>query len=287
MTFNTYEIADGRPTELYAFQVGTVVTRVTSAAVDQVVGGQTYTTLAIQRTEPAQSSDVKSGEITLQVPSDFQLVLDFRSIIPYSLPTLTIYRFHQNDATSDLFTFWKGYVSSVAMQDTMAEIACQPIDRIFSRQIPRFVYSGICNHTLYDAGCRVVPTAFDHASTVSAIDSRLTTITITGLRAQAAAIAPGLTSAELDTFWQGGYLENATGSERRMILEGNVGGDPNAVRVLLPFREMTAGQSITAFAGCDHSVTTCNAKFGNVTRFGGYPYVPTQNPFSINLDGGV
>jgi uncharacterized phage protein (TIGR02218 family) len=285
MAFDTFERADGRPTELYQFVVGSSTTRYTSASVDQQIGGNTYETLAIQRTDPAQSKDVKAGEIILQVPASLQLVLDFRAVIPYSLPSLTIFRIHQQDSAS-IFTFWKGFVSSVAMSDTTAEIACQPVDRVFNRQIPRFVYSGICNHVLYDGGCLLSPTDFDFVGVANSINTDGTEIVMTGARAAAAAIAPGLSSAELDVFWQGGYMETPGGAERRMILEGNVGGDADKLRILLRFRDLVAGGNCTVFAGCDHSLTTCDAKFNNVLRFGGYPFVPTVNPFAIDLDGG-
>jgi hypothetical protein len=36
-------------------------------------------------------------------------------------------------------------------------------------------------------------------------------------------------------------------------------------------------------AGCDHSVSTCAARFGNLANYGGFPFIPTKNPFSTGV----
>jgi len=36
-------------------------------------------------------------------------------------------------------------------------------------------------------------------------------------------------------------------------------------------------------AGCDHSVSTCAARFDNLANYGGFPFIPTKNPFSTGV----
>jgi len=51
----------------------------------------------------------------------------------------------------------------------------------------------------------------------------------------------------------------------------------------LPFYSSVLGSSVTVYAGCDHSVGTCNSKFSNPANFGGHPYVPTKNIFATGI----
>ena len=45
---------------------------------------------------------------------------------------------------------------------------------------------------------------------------------------------------------------------------------------------LLTGAAITLYPGCDHTRATCAAKFANLDNFGGFPWIPTRNPF----DGG-
>lgn len=41
-----------------------------------------------------------------------------------------------------------------------------------------------------------------------------------------------------------------------------------------PAREIASGDTISAKAGCDKSVNTCQTKFGNIVNFRGFPHMP-------------
>lgn len=40
------------------------------------------------------------------------------------------------------------------------------------------------------------------------------------------------------------------------------------------------GTKLKAYAGCDKTNRTCSKKFGNILNFGGFPFIPIDNPFS-------
>jgi hypothetical protein len=35
------------------------------------------------------------------------------------------------------------------------------------------------------------------------------------------------------------------------------------------------GDAFTVYLGCDHTQATCTTKFGNLTNFRGFPYIPS------------
>lgn len=294
MTFDAQEKAPiGRPVEMYEFTQSGVFTRYTSAATSQFIGANEFPPLpGLSRSEPVQGNEITSGEVQVTMPSSELIPQQFRGTIPSSLPLLTIFRKHLNDVADEQVAWFKGTVVSCAFREGVATLACQPPTRLFSRTVPRAVYSGLCNNQLYDTQCGVVKTDYDFPlAVVSAIVEGIT-LTITGLRAQAAVIdtafSLGLTAQELDDFWLRGYIgTDATPAEFRMVAESDVGGDPDTVRIIHPFRSLAALDTVTVFAGCPHDIDFCNRKFQNADRFGGFPQVPTNNPFQIELDSGI
>ncbi len=295
MTYDAYEQLDGRPNELFEFVQNGVFYRVNPSSVDQLVGAVTYEALAgLSRTEPVQSAELSSGEVRVRVPSTFEIAAEFRGAVPSTLPSLTIFRRHLNDPDNEVFTYWKGTVVSCAFSDVYAELLCMTNTRLFTRPVPRVVYSGLCNHQLYDSQCAIIRGGYEFTGQVTTVDPDGVTMTISGLRSQAASIdstlSLGLDAAALDIFWQRGVFKTTDSpGEARMVVEANVGGDPDSVRVNFPFRQIEAGDDISVVAGCDHSIETCVQKFNNVINFGGYPYVPgnINNPFQIELASGT
>lgn len=286
MSYDAEETGDGRPVELYLFQIGGTAYRVTNANRDIVIGAFTYESLALMRTNPLLSKDKNAGRLELTCPESFAVMQQFITILPSQQPTLTIFRTHLSDVSEEVVAFWKGKVSSVAFADGIAKAVCSYIASEFQKQMPRFTYQGVCNHVLYDEGCLVTDTDFDYTGTVDSIVEGIT-IKIVGLRTAVDSLpnVGGLSSGEKDLYWQGGMV--TANSEFRMVLEGNVGGDADTIRVLLAFQELAASDVIQAFAGCAHSLDICDRKFDNVVRFGGFPYIPTINPYEINLASGT
>jgi hypothetical protein len=45
------------------------------------------------------------------------------------------------------------------------------------------------------------------------------------------------------------------------------------------FDGIAVGQAVTLYPGCDHTTTTCDGKFSNLNNYGGFPHIPTKNPF--------
>lgn len=295
MTFDATETSDGRPVEGYEFAQAGAFQYVTNAVGDQVFAANTYTPLAgLTRSEATLNEEINKGEITVIVPHNFAIASQFRRTLPSTLPSLTVFRKHLNDAVEEVLAVWKGTVVSCRFGDTTALLTCQPITRIFSKQVPMRVYSATCNWQLYGRGCKVTRATYTgSALQITGIDAAGTTLTVNGLRTAAAAIdtaeSLSLTATELDNFWQRGVVSMLSGGqERRSIVETDIGSDPNVVRVNRPFLESPVGFTADFAAGCNHRIDQdCNRKFKNVLNNGGFPTVPINNPFEIELDGGA
>jgi len=294
MTFDAFETGDGRPVELYDFTQGGSLFRRTNAVRNVVIGSTVYEALpALARTHPQMNTELTSGEITVSVPKDFPIASAFRVTLPSSLPNLTIFRMHLNDPDEGLLAVWQGEVVNCKFGDNTAQLFCQPVTKIFDKPIPSRTFSATCNWQLYGRGCLVVRATYTKSTDIASTLPNGQTLTITNLRALAVEInvseALGLTSDEIDIFWMRGMVV-ITGSpgERRSIVDADIGGDPDVVRINRPFVSSgLPGTPIDVVAGCNHNINgDCSRKFLNTPEFGGFPTVPLLNPFAIELDQG-
>jgi hypothetical protein len=55
-------------------------------------------------------------------------------------------------------------------------------------------------------------------------------------------------------------------------------GEVLKMRYQLPGTSVGDVISVTVWPGCDRSFDTCVNKFGNAANYGGFPYIPLNNP---------
>lgn len=259
-----------RPFEIFKFALGAEEFRFTSAEDDVTVSGELYEAIPIARGAVAVSPDDRGRTLDVTIPFSNELASRYLQIPPGSRATVTIRRLQRGtDDPSESILAFKGFVKSVAFPDqSTAVLTCLSLEGAATRTIPRFTYSGLCNHVLYDAQCQVNPANFNlPTALVTAQDG--STITVAGA------------SGFADGFFSGGFvrLTSAT-SEFRLVVK-HVG---NVLTLLFTFSSPVVNQTVDVFAGCNHLLNgDCNAKFNNADRFGGFPFVPNRNIFESGL----
>ena len=279
MTYDAFasSIESSRPIELFRFVQGGDTFEYTSAEDELTVSSITYTPEVIQRGRITQSPRDRNSTLEIRVPTSNEFARRYRSSTPGSRASITIQRVQRLDfPVPGVITLYSGFVGSVAFENEMKEavIACRPIESASSRPVPRFSYQSLCNHVLYDDACKVDDTDSRWRLTAGVTAQTGATVTVTGAGAFG-----------VDWF-VGGFLEIDGGDDARLI----VAQSGNDLQLLLPFPQSAIGKTVTVFAGCDHTVTICDTKFNtpedtlsNVINYGGFPFVPTRNPFQTGL----
>lgn len=274
MTFDAQERSRelGAPIELYTFAVGPDVFRITSAEDEIAFGGNTYTPRIVSRSSIVINPQNRAQLLTVELPSDDEFSAKYINIVPGFRATLTIQRLHRFDspAFTDAETIFKGIVRSVAYTNDgfKSKISIIPIDGAMKRSIPRFTYQGLCNHVLFDNRCKVLETSFRYQGNVSVVSGK--TITVDGLNAAKGA------------GWAVGGFVTLPSGDFRLILEQAT----DVLTLLLPFVDETLvlNQTVSVFAGCDHTIQVCKSKFNNVVNYGGFAFVPLRNVFESGID---
>ncbi len=293
MTFDAFETADGTPIELLTFSNGNEQFFSTNAIVPFQNGANLHLPLAYERTAFAQSKDTDDTNIRMTVPNDFGVVNLYAGVLTSNRTLVTIERFHLDDPANQIQVVWKGVIASLEHQEFEVQILLRPLTT-GTEQTPPDTFSGLCNSFLFESpGCDLNRDDFRFIATLSAVSADGLEHTFNGLRNQAetldlalASPTGPLSSAELDIYWQGGHLQTGAG-EIRSIIEGNVGADPDTIRVDLPFRNFIVTDGANVFAGCDLSLATCAKKFDNAIRHQGFPYIPERDPANTELPPGT
>ncbi len=288
MTYEAFEtsLESGQPVELYKFTAGNLVFRFTSSQDETITFGPpapgdvqgTYTSIPISRGTIQNSANAsRTDGIAITMPSSEPLAQRYISIVPGVRTQLVIFRYHRSDLPNPEFiTAFEGDVQTVAYRKAGREAVMQVLSlaRARGRAVPRFTYQGPCNHMLYDVRCKISETdpTFEKFLTVSAVDVTQTVLTVTG--------AGGFTPAA--DFFLSGFIEFED-DFRGVVAQGGVGFED--LTILVPFVNNPVGQQIRVLAGCLlRLVVDCENKFANVINFGGWPYVPTKNPFATGID---
>lgn len=272
MAFDTLEegLESSRPLELYTFTVGSTTYRYTSAEDDYVDGVNTFTAVqGLGRTALTAGGPTDSvGTLTVEMPGTDAIAQLYIDGIPGVIPTVSIERVQRTDGSKA--TIFDGTIRSVSFENSgyLAKFEIVPAFSGIQREIPRFKFSSLCNHVLYDDRCQVDDTSASFrlsAAACTAVSGN--TITVTGADANG------------DGYYTGGFVQTSSADDRRLILDQT----GTVLTLLLPFTTSPLGSNVTVFAGCDHTIATCSSKFSNVVNFGGFAYVPTRNVFQSGL----
>lgn len=288
MTFAAFETADGRPIELLTFVSGSTVIRYTNVGREVQFGANVFSPVPFRSSDPIVSKDSDDSQVKIQLPRTATVLALWNGQYGSNVTTVTIERFHNNDPDQQLQVHFKGQVASVAKEGPRYVMLVLPF-QAGNFIVPRANFGALCSSFLYDTpGCSLTRDNFRYVTTITSITNDVE-IGFTGLRARAATLDAGinglLSSAELDGYWLGGYIATDDG-EVREIMEGPFGGDPDVVRILQPFRDVSVGEACTVFAGCLFDIDICNRKFDNAINFRGWPYVPEVDPGNTELPPG-
>lgn len=275
MTYAAFEgsVEAGRPVEIFEITAGAQTFFYTSAEDDQLVAAQTYTAIeGIRRTATADGPRKREDDFDITLPTTNAVAQLFVGVMPGFRVRLQVRRFHRDDTpTPEVIKIFDGFIQSAAFnkQGKEAVLTAKTEIAAIGRQIPRRMYQAACNHVLYEPNtCKVDDT--DPAFRAAALD-------VASLVGNVLTVTSGIAGIYADAFMNGGYVESIGLADFRLI-NSHTG---NVLTLISAFSAVPT--SVNVFAGCAHVISVCGSKFNNVIEYGGYPYVPTKNPFATGI----
>ena len=254
--------------ELYKITEGNSTKATITSAVDSVVfGGETYVPTAVKRSKIISRPDLLQNRITLQMSVHEMLGLDLLAEVNNNLAhRLIIYR----GEGTNFEQIWAG---SLIEQGCSGEVATITYGGggISLRQLgDRRPFQRRCPFILYDSStCRATP--------------QTASVRVTGINStKDILLVSGLGSSEVG-YYTGGVLcpsavYNPDNAGNSFISSHNKTAGDDQIRLTTPV-QVSVGDNLSVLAGCDRTWQTCYSKFNNIVNFGGFPYLPLENPY--------
>ncbi len=154
---------------------------------------------------------------------------------------------------------FKGRMTSVdQVGRTSAQVTVASDLTLLDIDMPRNLFQLTCVHTLYDSGCTLVKNAY---GTSGIVGSGATALTIPWSGAAAVQV-------------QGTILfTSGANAGVSATIKSVVAGTSLTMGYPL-YAAPAAGDTFTAYQGCDHRLTTCQTQFANQANFRGFPFTP-------------
>lgn len=261
MTFSLRELSifGGRPVELYRFTIGTDRYCFNSSDSDISYSGEVYKSVPIKRNRHILSSEMGKSDISINIARTNPLAQLFIGPPPDDILRLIIYKYHVGD--SEFTQLWKGRVTGASVSGSEMTLSCEPLYTSLKRVGLRAKFQVQCPLMVGSALCGVNLEAFKISTTVAAVNGTTVTLASDGGKPNG---------------WLAGGMFVSGGGTKRMILS-QTGA---ILKITHPARALSVGESILAYAGCDHNFATCRDKFSNHLNYGGCPWLPQKNPFA-------
>ena len=248
-----------RVTELYKITGAPEEYHWTNSDIDVEYNGDTYIPEVVMRSEIAQTEEINRSDLRLTIAPDNELARIFYDYPPEYVITVTVFRKEEDADNSCFLTYWKGRVISTSSSDWECSVQCESVFTGLRRTGVRARYQRQCRHALYGRGCNVDKSSYATATTCSSVSDR--TVTVSG-------------SLEAGSYLGG--IAECNGISRFIV--GQSGG---VLTLWRPFPFIEVGDTVTVYPGCDRSLNTCASKFNNAENHGGFPWLPTVNPFKF------
>ncbi len=262
-------VEDSRPVTLYKITHGSKISRYTSAETDIVVNSDVYAaTLGIKHTKISNSGEANKNKVTVEVTRDFEMASWLMAYVPTTEILLSIYSFERDDISGGLIHEFTGVYLMYTSKYPAFKMEFAPLDYDSNKQVMRYSFSPICQHTQYDDYCSLDQNAFLKLGTVTDVTGDVITTDQT------------LTAISADHY-VGGYVElsGVYGLERAWIVSQSGSAAVNVDRVL---PAAVVGATIKLYPSCRGEFDRCKnpSLFNNKSRFFGGVNANKINPFS-------
>lgn len=265
-------VQTGQVVELYKFQQGSgnwydfdsisTTWYLTNGLTSVTYNLREYLPSSVKRSSINETADPFQSQIKLEFHITDDFASQFIGFTPDVPTILDIYRSNAED-TDDTALYWKGRCVGVTVTGAVIEILCEPIYSAMQAVGLRARYERACRHIVYSNECGAIRDNFKHTTTITDIDGTVVT----------------LAKSIPDYALVAGYIEVKETKVLRYIIRHN----DNQIELTRPFTEgVVTGMEVYVFEGCDQTVGTCKEKFNNIFNFGGWPWIPSENPFQTN-----
>ena len=299
--------------ELFQFKHGDKVWYFTNHRKDVMYNGTIYKKVRGLDRSAIEDADIHKCEIEVTFPQPYPFKNDagddftriFLNRIYFESVYLTVLELEKNET----LVLFMGRVTQPKFDDSAntMTLVCSTGESYLNRTILVRKFQKTCPNSIYDRWCglKFEDWAFD--VTVVAINGLSITFTVNPTQVKDAEgnlvfervlVLNEQGQPVLDMNGQPTYKDGDPVMETKTYASGYlnrglfkkfgvytfvVGNTQNSVTLYREHVGLKVGDLIQLAPGCDLSLKTCHEKFNNAARYGGHPYMPTENPVMNQL----
>ena len=240
----------------------------TSSSSEVVYSGDTYIPTAIKRSKILSRPNLLQNNVTIQLSVHERLPLELLAEVSKNLShRLIIYR---GESVGSLSQIWAGNLIQQGCSGEAVNLTYGGGGVALRQLGDRRPFQRRCPFVLYDTRtCRATPQTA--TATVSEINTTRDVLSVSGISSATVGYYTGGVICPSSVYDRG----NAGNS---FISSHNKTAGYDQIRLTTPV-SVSVGDSISLLAGCDRTWQTCYGKFNNIINFGGFPYLPLENPY--------
>jgi hypothetical protein len=271
-------VDEGSPVNLFEFRYGDDpddVFRYCTNDREIVAAGRIWTPCNITHGPIVSSGSLDKAPMDVIMPNDLPLGKQFIITPPSRQILLNIWRGHAlPNGFDDFVRIWTGRVLAPTWREAELELSCEPVATSLKRIGLRRYYQYGCPHDLYGRICRVdKPTYTAIGAVIKLVNARSVHVGFT------------TTPVPFDhTRFIGGTFRYDPNSGQK-ALRTIVGISPDTggyrIELMAAISGIQVGTPITMSYGCKHNWENC-LLFNNTPNYGGFPNIPTKNPYRTN-----
>lgn len=259
--------------DLYTITLsGGTVLRYTSADVPVTVNGNTFAVgPVIKRGNTKLTVGISVDTLSASLAADASVTVNGVPMLPFiagggfDAARLALERAFSSGpgaAWIGTLALFSGRISGPSVSRYEAALTINSDSELLNVMVPRNVYQPGCSNTLFDAACGKVKSSYAVTLTASGgSDAVQSTFTVVHLKAT-------------PDWFKLGFAIGVTGANAGIGRTIKTSTD-SSITTIQPWPAPVAvGDTFTAYTGCDKTQATCSAKFSNLARFRGYPYIP-------------
>ncbi|CAM0070814.1 tail assembly protein [Vibrio phage K251 g3] len=253
----------GEAIKLYRFLIGgrTYLFNDSAEAWVHTATGDTYESLTITHSELTHTSEKNKSKVTFEIAYNDRFVSDLTDWTNDSVNMINVSQVHLSDASETIVLMWSGRLLERKRINLKYQLTAEPLTTTLDRSGLRAKYTRVCRHTLYKEGCNV-------NRDTHKVDSVVKSVAVNILRVNGISSRPS-------GYFTGGFIQ-IKGSKIGRYIVAHAG---DTLTVSSAFNDLSNGDLVEIYPGCDHVRNTCKSKFNNILNYGGFPYIPPKNPF--------
>jgi hypothetical protein len=277
---------DAQPVYKFLFATQTAEYMYTTAGYFISDSTGTWEPAPIRASSVTQNNELAKNGVKITLPRTNAVAQLFLGKVPEDTTSVTIYRGFQETDLDEFQVFWKGRVASAEASQDAVTLECEDIFTSMRRPGNRARYQKGCRHALYSPQCGVSDHEYAVDATITAQSGFTITVDFT-LDSVGSGDSNSLVSE--DDYFLGGVVELGDGSRRAVVGQTQTGS--GAILTLISQFTTIEIDSVSAFAtlypGCRHNTSDCKNKFNNLENYGGFPWLPSKNPFANSVNGSI